>query len=219
MYDLILESNESGNSDKIDEYILSVCRKYHEENRALVFAFIISDLESPHINKILRDNDYINALHSISGNVMTIFYLHANFVDDLLVKKKSSNVMRLELGVEPIDTPRAIQPKHMAEMLIRDKISTTPSVLFFQVSDGTISDYFVACLMEENIESGFIELKNIIKDGVKSLVNIHEENNKNYNEIFKLLKTSVEASDFWRKADRSYKNMIKLKDFLLFWKW
>ena len=219
MYDLILENNESGDSSKIDKYILSVCEKYHKEKRALVFAFIISDLESPHVNKVLRDGDYIDALHSISGDVMTIFYLHSYFVNDLLVKKKNSNVMWLELGVEPIDAPRTIQPKQIAEMLVGEKISKTPSVLFFQVIDNAVSDYFIASLEEENIEGGFIELKKIIKIGVNSLIDVYEESSGNYSEVFNLLKTSVEASYFWRKSDRSYKSMMRLKDFLLFWKW
>ena len=170
MHPILYPDNRQGDASKLSQYILDICRQHKEEDRALAFAFIVSDLTNPHVNKILRDHDYLNALHNISGKFLTVFFLNDHYVDTTLNKAKVLNLMRIEMSVEPIDAPPNITPKHLANILLNQEILTSPSILFFQVDKSIVTDYFITNLRENKIEEGFLEKKNIINTAVTVLV-------------------------------------------------
>ena len=88
----------------------------------------------------------------------------------------------------------------------------------FKVENNLITDYTFAQLRENKIEEGFVEMKEIIKTAINSLSNVLEENTSNSNELFELLKQSVKSSEFWKNAQSKFDNLVKIKDFLLFWR-
>lgn len=218
MHPIIYPNNQPGGPREISAYILNVCKQHKEEGRALAFAFIITDLTDPHVNKILRDNDYLNALHNISGKFLTVFFLNDSYVDQTLNQAKESNVIRLELGIEKIDAPPYIMPKQLAQVLLNQEILSSPSILFFQVENDVVTDYFITNLRENKIENGFNEIKNIIKTAVDSFKQVTPENESNSKELFTLLRQSIDASEFWKNAKRTYEKVIKFKDFIFFWR-
>lgn len=217
MHPVILPDKSEGGLSELTKYILHTCEKHRTENRALAFAFIVSDLNDPQITKILRDNDYINALDVISGKYVTIFYLHDNFLKEHVKKARNSSQIRLELEMHAISGPPNLSPRFIAKNLINDENLPSPSVLFFQVNNGVITDYTIAQLKENEIEKGFNELKKMIKVAVNSLSEVTADNRGNSDELFNLLKSSIKSSIFWRTAKRLYKNLIQLKDFVSFW--
>jgi hypothetical protein len=218
MHPILYPDNKPGEAEKLTEYILSVCKKHKEEDRALAFAFIISDLNNPHVNKILRDDDYLNALHNISGKYLTVFFLNDQYVDRTLNKAKNSMTMKLELSVEPISGPPYIMPRHLAEVLLNQEILVSPSILFFQVDNDIVTDYFITNLRENKIEEGFIEIKEIISKAVESFSMVKDEYKNNSKELFTLLKNAIDTSEFWKNAIKTYEKLIKVKDFLFFWR-
>jgi hypothetical protein len=206
MHPILYPDNKPGEAEKLTEYILSVCKKHKEEDRALAFAFIISDLNNPHVNKILRDDDYLNALHNISGKYLTVFFLNDQYVDRTLNKAKNSMTMKLELSVEPISGPPYIMPRHLAEVLLNQEILVSPSILFFQVDNDIVTDYFITNLRENKIEEGFIEIKEIISKAVESFSMVKDEYKNNSKELFTLLKNAIDTSEFWKNAIKTYAN-------------
>ncbi|EKT3963736.1 hypothetical protein AAIP55_001289 [Flavobacterium psychrophilum] len=215
MHPIIYPDNHNGNSEKLRDYILEVCSKHKTEKRAL--AFIIADLHNPHVNKILRDYDYINSLHEISGKTITVFFMMDNYVDKSINETTQSNKMLFEFGVEPINAPPSIMPKDLAKILIEDEILSTPAILFFQVEDFVVKDFFVTKLTENKIEDGFLEIRDIIQKAVNSLSEVKEENKENSKELFNLIKQEIEHSDFWKNAKKNYDKFIKIKEFILPW--
>jgi hypothetical protein len=218
MHQIIYPDLEGRHSEYLEKYILNICEQHKKEKRALAFAFIVSDLDDPQITKILRDDDYINALHSISGKYLTVFYLNDNYVKKTIEKATVSNIMRIELGMQKINAPQNFSPKYLAQNLLNKKNLPTPSILFFQVKDNLITDYTFAQLRENKIEDGFVEMKEIIKTAINSFNNVLEEYRNNSDELFNLLKQSIKSSEFWKNAHSKFDSLVKIKDFLLFWK-
>lgn len=204
--------------ESLESYILNKCSEHKAEKKAFAFALIVYDFNNPHISMILENEKYINALDYTSGHFLTIFYVHSVYIQHQSQKAIKSRTMRIELSVEKVNAPHNISPKILGEKLINCDILPSPSVIFFNTSDSVITDYTIAKLRENKIEKGFNELLKIIKISVDNLNKVKEENRKNEKEIFILLKQSIEGSEFWRNAKSSFNELMKIKDFIFFWK-
>ena len=215
MFPIIYPNNKNDNPDNLKDYIIKVCQTHKVENRALAFAFIVADLHNPHVNKILHDHNYINALHEISGKTLTVFFLMDDYVNRRIIDSSNSNRILLELGLQPLNGPPSLMPKQLAKILIEEEILQTPCILFFQVEDYNVTDFFITKLSESRIEDGFIEIKDIIEKAVTSLKNVKPENRKNSKELFNLIQQEIESSEFWKNANKVYQKVVKLKEFIL----
>ena len=132
--------------------IIELCEKHREESRALAFAFLIYDFRNPQIIKVLEDADYWNALDTISGKFLSIYYIHSrerNFAEDL----SAANDLERR-GLHPINggMPFSNLLPILKKYLALDNNVKLPSILFFQVEGKLISDYFLIELSEEGIE-------------------------------------------------------------------
>lgn len=215
MFPIVYPNNKNANPDNLRDYIMKVCQTHKAEGRALAFAFIVADLHNPHVNKILHDHNYINALHEISGKTLTVFFLMDDYVNRAIINSSNSNRILLELGVEPLSGPPSLMPKQLAKILIEEEILQTPCILFFQVEEYNVTDFFITKLRENKIEDGFLEIKDIIEKAVKSLAKVKPENHKNSKELFSLIKQEIESSEFWKNATKVYQKIVKLKEFIL----
>jgi hypothetical protein len=215
MFPIIYPNNRNANPDNLREYLIKVCQTHKAENRALAFAFIVADLHNPNVNKILNDHDYINALHEISGKTLTVFFLMDNYVNRTIIDSSNSNRILLELGVQPLKGPPSLMPKELAKILIEEEILQTPCILFFQVEDYNVTEFFITKLRENRIEDGFLEIKDIIEKAVKSLAKVEPEYHNNSKELFNLIQQEIESSEFWKNANKVYKKAVKLKEFIL----
>ena len=195
--------------------IIDLCEEHRAQDRALAFAFLIYDFRSPQIIKVLEDIDYWNALNLISGKWLSVYYIHSRekkFAEDLAA---ATSIERR--GMYSIATKEPFS--HVVPMLksylsLNDDVNL-PSILFFQVQGGLISDYFLVELSEESIEKSFIELKDYIKVAVERLKMIAHENYENSQPIFNSLKQGVESTKF-RKV--LFRNVQKFPvELLLSW--
>lgn len=201
-------------TESLFDYIIEVATEHQKQARAFAFAFIVVDFEDAHVSKILSDEDYLNALDSIAGEYLTIFYLDSEYMKLTSEMAKKSRSRWMEFGMEKVDAPPSYSPSYLAEKLINDKNLPSPSIIFFQVDGFKIIDHTIARLRKPEIESGFNEMKKIIKNGIEGISKVENENRENRKEIFSLLKTSIEGSEFWTVVNIGYAKLMKLKEFL-----
>lgn len=218
MYPIILPDLAQGEIKDLERKILEICSSHHKTNKAFVFGLFITDLESPQINKMLRDIDYMNALNKISGEYITLFYLLDSFVNEKITKASVSNSILLELSIQTINNTLGITPKELGRTILNKENITSPSILFFQVKESKIIDYIFAKINSQKIEESFIEIKNIIQKATLDLKNIKEENIENKSEIFSLIKDSIKSSNLINEVTAIQNRIIRIKDFLFFWK-
>ena len=183
-------------TDAFAQSIIDICKKHREDNRALAFAFILYDFENPQIFKILSDRNYWNALNTISGQYLSIYYIHSRentFGEDLA--SVSSHEQRGLYPVEGKNNLSAVLPMLKRYLELSEDVKN-PSILFFQVEGTLISDYFLIELYEEKIEESFLELKAYVSSAVDRLKMIDLENYGNVQPIFESLKQGVRSTKF-----------------------
>ena len=143
-------------TDDFIESIIDLCETHRKENKALTFAFLIYDFETPQIYKILEDVNYWNALNTISGKYLSVYYIHSRentFGEDL-----STHNGHEQRRLFPIDDRirlSAVMPM-LKNYLALDEDVKLPAILFFQVEGKLISDYFLIELFEEKMEESFL---------------------------------------------------------------
>jgi len=178
-------------NDAFSQSIIDICEQHRKEKGALAFAFILYDFENPQICKILDDRNYWNALNTISGQYLSIYYIHSRentFGQDLAVINE-----REQRGLYPIEGKKQLKSvlPMLKNYLALDEDVKIPSILFFQVEGALISDYFLIELFEEKIEESFLELKSYIESAINRLKMIKPENYGNFQPIFQSLKKGV----------------------------
>lgn len=216
MYEIKDSEGEFGVIDTLLDKILNTCQK--NENRAYAFALIVFDFYDPHINKILNDEDYFNALDYATGKELTVFFINSDYLRVQSEKAKETSKMRIELSIEKVKGATNYSPKYIAEKLLNEESLPSPSVLFFNVNNNTICDSTIARLRENEIEKGLNELIQLMKTAVKSFENVQEKNRGNQAEIFQLLKQTIDSSEYWQNTKSRFDKLMKIKDFLFFWK-
>jgi hypothetical protein len=183
-------------NNELYDSILKICQEHRMENRALAFGFILYNLKNPQIYKILKDKDYWRALDATSGKYLSLFYIKQNenfFGQDFA---KNDGVERR--GLYEIETNSNLTAilKRYFEL---DENVNYPAVLFFQVHNNMLADYFLLNLDENMVEESFWELQKYIEAAVTELEGVKNENYKNSSEIFNLLKSGVESQKLKRK--------------------
>jgi len=214
MYTVYINSEDKGSSYyHFEEDFLNICNSHREEDRALMFAFILYDFENSQISKILNDADYWLSLNSISGEYLTVFSLHYKPED---MKKRFQEMMqakmRGETSKEMFQIPTIQNPSKDTNKLIRkyfgdDIVIKYPSVLFFQVDKESVINHRFIQLDENSLENAFIELKNYIKVAGESLEKVLRENKNNYPELFNLVDSSVTGT---RRSIKILKGLRKV---------
>ena len=178
-------------TDDFTQSITDLCDRHRQENRALAFAFILYDFTNPQIRRILEDNIYWDALNTISGHYLSIYYIHSSgktFAGDL--KDVSSCEQRGMYKFGTTNNMDAILPILKRSLALVDDVNL-PSVLFFQVEDGLVIDHFLVELIEEKFEESYKELENNISAAVRSLARIAPENYDNTDCIFECLRREI----------------------------
>jgi hypothetical protein len=198
MFTVNINTEDRGSSyEQFEKEFLNICDQHHNDNRALVFAFLLYDFENYQIAKILDDAHYWISLNAISGDYLTVFSLHYKAED---MKKKIMEMMQRKMnqttdkefsmiatyGNPSLDTNKLIKKYFGNEINVK-----YPSVLFFQVQNSNVSDYRLIQLDQKEIEASFLELKKYIEVAAKALQEVNRENKNNVNEIFNLVDESV----------------------------
>ncbi len=176
--------------------IAQICQEHRLTHRALAFGLLLFNLKNPQIYKILNDKAYWTALDVTSGNYISLFYVKQQdnyFGQDLI---ESDRVERR--GLHELQGGPDLVPIIKNHLNLDEKINY-PAVLFFQVHEGLMTDYFLVSLDERNVEDSFWELQTYIQKAVDELEAVKKENFGNSREIFELLKSGVKYQRLKRK--------------------
>lgn len=206
MYTVYLNSNDEGHSlDSFENKMIEICESHKNENRALAFAFLIYDFTNPNLWKVLNDREYWLALNEVSGEYLTVFSLNYK---EKAKRRQSRSAFNGMQYMTAVNTSKNLTKatNSLTEKYFGNSNYSFPSILFFQINNQEITDSLIIELKEETVEQSFIELKDYIISATEALKRITEENRGNYNEIFNLLESSVEAKMANRKMKRVSKN-------------
>lgn len=181
------EGNIGINSKDLKKDILRICNEHRKNNRARIFAFVLTDFHTTEANHFVLNSEFWNTLHTLSGHFLTIFHLDfkSEEVNKLFrtgqtefVKEQYDNFFKSLNNI--FDTDEF------------DKIKC-PAILFFQTEQAEILDFFCQELDSNNLQNNMYDLKDYIKSAVESVSKLPEENLNNSSEIYQLLKLSVES--------------------------
>jgi hypothetical protein len=213
------------------KYFLNLCSESREKNKTLVFAFLVYDFKNANISQVIHNSDYWNALNSISSNYIDIFYIDIlksdfnNLKDQ--VKEEIKEELKQELKIKllrsdenyvPPNTFQLMRPmasfsnntfenvKSFVELELRlTEYVKQPCIIFFQISNETITDCFFVELKEELFEQAYLEIKELLKEAVYSVEKVETNNFDRHKEIFELVKIRIKDN----KAIRVIKSKIK----------
>jgi hypothetical protein len=118
----------------------SICAEHLASKRALAFAFIFYDFHDDALRKILKDQGVFAKLDRLSGEKISIFYLHAG----------SKNAV-------------AAFNEHFYRTLVAEGTATLPCVVFFRIDSGSIRDIETTQLESSDLIHGFTELYDIVE--------------------------------------------------------
>lgn len=151
------------------------------------------DFLNAEVEKVLNDPDYWRAFNKIAGNKLTVFYIHSPFEN---LKAHNPRIMpgqpiNYMFRFSSKEDPGLITvPLLEEEFGIKEDIPL-PALLFFQIENEKVSDFFVVRLKAETIEKSSMEIKGHMKEAVKSLSHILPENYQNHDEIFRELRRAI----------------------------
>lgn len=204
MHPIVNTRHEGFSEDTFKNYLLDTCRTHKQSKRALAFALIVYDFEDHTIGKILRDEVYWTSLDSLSGHLLTVFFIDSK--DSYYKRRQKSirreradpNSMLMMTAIGSSDTPPSLATKYLKRELKTEHDIQTPLVMLFQTDGDDITDHLLVSLKENRLEEAFIELKETIASAVTALSRIKPENYDNHKEIFQQVILEVGKDKFYR---------------------
>lgn len=211
MFPIYIERLVSGEGIPVEGFVKTfkeICTIHQNEGKASSFAFIVHDFTNPEITKVLADRNYFNALDEISGNNLTIFYLHLS-----PEKNKPIQFLGKERLVRDLTTE---MNNFLVEEFKLEKTISTPAILFFQIKNKEIIDFFFCSLSERTTEKAFLEIENLVQKNVNVIKQIAPENRQNYPEIFTLIKNEIESVETVKVAKSKVEQVYNFGKIIIF---
>lgn len=194
----------------------NICDKLQKDLKILSFCIILFNEETPEYRKILRDNDFKEALDKSSGNKLVVFTLNDKTRDGFHYRTREMLVVGQALGAS-----LSYSYSEFIKNVFQRRIEVTyPSILFFQIYNKEIDDYMLITLKREDVWLAFRNIQ-LVFESISNVVNrILPENYGNRKEIFCLIKEELKMQKFKSVILQGPK---KLSDFIgiikniLFW--
>lgn len=135
----------------------AICQEHKKSKRAKAFAFIFYDFVDQDLRRILKNQGVFAQLDRLSGNNLSIFYLHTGTAHSI----------------------HEFNSKFLTALQLEDK-AKPPCVVFFKLGAEGFEDIAVAQLNDADLVHGFRELYEVVEryintdkekagSGVKSL--------------------------------------------------
>ncbi|HZV36651.1 MAG TPA: hypothetical protein VFB72_18885 [Verrucomicrobiae bacterium] len=173
--------------DEFEKEFENICESHRKQRRALGFAFILCNFDSAEVIKVLNDKDYWRALNHISGRFLTVFSFHSR-----QSYEESNRFVEARFG------PQFDEAK--------------PSILFFQISEGKVSDSFSVNFTCDTVEGAFQEIRAVLTDAVESVENVLPEYSGNTAEVFNLIKQRLEQRKALLMIKRGFGMVGSIRD-------
>jgi len=132
--------------DSFLKRFIDICEEHLENGRAKAFAFLLYDFQNQNIKDILKNQGGFAQLDRLSGNDLSVFYLHS---DNIQLVKVFNEIF---LG--------AFEIKNDYQL---------PFVLFFTVADREVTNIEIVELEQTNLMFSFKELYDITKNYISKI--------------------------------------------------
>ncbi len=182
-----------------------ICANLYTELKVLTFAFILYDENAPEFRQLLRDPDYWDALDAASGDHMVVFTL-----SDKRKTKLHYEVRMLTEFTGSSQSPGKSYSEVMKTLFDSDSPPVFPSVLFFQVTDGVISDYRLVPLRRRTVYESFRAIQDLFQAMSNVLNGVAPQFYGNQKEIFQLIRAELLNRDFTMRILRGPRMLIDL---------
>lgn len=165
--------------DSFLKRFIDICEEHLETGRAKAFAFLLYDFQNQHIKDILKNQGGFAQLDRLSGNDLSLFYLHS---DNRRLVKAFNDIF---LG--------AFEIKNGYQL---------PFVLFFTVADQEVTNIEIVELEQTDLMFSFKELYDITNNYIakvkdSSIEKIRPKANKITEYLQSVKKIAVEKLIKW----------------------
>lgn len=158
-----------------------------------VFGCIVYSNRHPWIKKVLRDDDFWNALNEISGSKWAIFSARA--ADGKYEIEDSSSPQAMSFLV-----PVWVEPQENQELIDLLGLDSTEKPLFTIFTPIQSTNEFLKAtlpLEDSSIESTYKRLKHVIGELTIAVERIEKENIENREEVFNAINMTVKSIRQW----------------------
>lgn len=163
-----------------------ICGNLSQKYSILCFAIIIYDETNPEFRKIFRDKDYWDALVKSSAERLLVFTLKDS------IETEYETQMHLMTSFNAVSPSKSKSYSKLLNKVFGDKARLAyPSVLFFQIENGSVSNYRLIPLSRKSVWDSCVSLQDLFKSISDVLDKILPENFCNKDEIFELIKSEL----------------------------
>jgi len=188
---------------------LDICAEHRASGRALAFAFLLLDVDTPEFIKMLRDPDYWRALDQLAGRYLSVFSLMTHQPQSEY--KRESREMA---AIGPVADPGMKVQLILNSYFGLDGKVDLPAVLLFQVAENKVSGYCLLQLRADTIEPAFNEVRDILRDLADALEKTETAGRSDPQASFDAIKNRLRKRKAVRVAKNGLKVLSELKDVL-----
>ncbi|WP_347358470.1 hypothetical protein [Bdellovibrio sp.] len=149
MYTIFEQKTNTGEGHNIESFTKrfeTICHQHKSQGRASAFAFIFHDFEDNAFKKVLKDNKVYTKLDRLSGNNLSVFYLHS---------KSGEN------------TFKTFNSEFTKKLGLTDEISL-PCIVFFKIDGDSIKSVNAVSFEGSDIMTSFNDLYIAIDQFIKT---------------------------------------------------
>lgn len=191
---------------QFNERFAEICAEHRKQGRALAFAFLLFDVDTPEFTKALRDEDYWRALDSVSGSYLSVFTLVTHQPRAWGLEPRSPS------GIGPVTNPgHKIQLVLSRHFRLNEGL-TLPAALLFQVNEGAVTGSCLVQLKATAIETAFTEVRELLRDVVHALANSGGAGHSQAGAAFDAVKSRLRKRTLVRYVKDGAKVLWQLKD-------
>ncbi|HUU44095.1 MAG TPA: hypothetical protein VM118_00045 [Acidobacteriota bacterium] len=168
--------------------LLEKAHTHAAEGHALVFAILLYDERTPGTRKALRDRDYVDALHRVSGDRVVVF----------IIRDGISRSSKKDVNQDSYTPSAASLNQSFSGLLLelcKQRIDLRyPALLIFQVQNMEVSEFLIAEMGGgETAEEFFLKAKKYVERLTYAVSAVSPENFENGQEIFALAEGEIES--------------------------
>ncbi len=186
---------------------LNICAEHRSSGRALAFAFLLIDVDTPEFMKMLRDPDYWRALDHVAGRYLSVFTLMTR--QPRFDHKRESRQLT---GVGPVRDPGMKVQVILKSYFGLDGTIDLPAVLLFQVDEEKVSGYCLVQLRADAVEPAFNEVRELLRDLADAVGKSDSKGASDPQKLFDAIKTRLRKRKAVRVVKGGLKVLSELKD-------
>ena len=174
-----------------------------------IFGVLLYTRAHPHIIKLLKDDDYWDALDEISGKKWAIFSIKP-LVRKLKRDPFQSNIIS---NMIPIYEEPFMNKKLLRDFNIQDT-SSLPMLLVFWKKENGHTDQITYSLSGDSVETLYKDLNRIVSAITETIERITPENMTETARIFQEVLGTVKYKATWRTIAKSINILERLKSWM-----